>query len=203
MNRENQYLKVIRARYLSLIIMPLIVISGPIYYAYCFLTNSMSADKLMFADIPVTIFVIVLIIMFIKGLGKSYAEGFAQAIRLLVVAITIMGWWHYLSTSVERTIDRFYAKRDYYIREIAVRSSEDHDGKGKLIEFNLKPTGTVSRSIVFDETDTLTNSSNKHRGLGKNFSENEIRVIKIEPQFYYVRRYYPYEIDTKFTNIEE
>lgn len=202
MKIENPYLKVLKERYISLIVIPILAISLPVYYVN-FKTISLTLYHVM-VELPILILVIVQIFkLLIQITHKVYIEAFAQAVRLFVVSITIMLWWHYLSTSVTRTIERFEAKRDYYEREVAFRTSTDKDGKGKLIEFNLKPTGTVWRSIVYDETDTLLNVENKYRGLGNNFLPNEMEVIKIKPKFYYVRRYYQYEITPDVKNIEE
>ncbi len=195
---ENSYLKVLKERYLSLIVVPVLIISVPLYYVKTFYA--------VIVDVPIAIFIFVLIIkLLIRVLKRDFLEVFVQSIRLVVIAITIMMWWHYLSTSVDKTIERFEAKRDYYIRKAAERSVNIKKGEYPLVMFNLKMDNpTIKRSIIYDKTDSYFNPKIIVSPSSKR-ADNDLCnvVVKIEPHFYYSRICYDHEISNEFDYIEE
>lgn len=197
-NPENRYLKVLKERYLSLIVVPVLIISVPFYYV------KTVYDAIV--DVPIAIFIFILIVkLLIRIVKRDFAEVFVQSIRLLVIAITIMMWWHYLSTSVERTIEHFQAKRDYYICKAAERSANIKKGEYPLVIFNLRMDNpTIRRSIIYDKTDSYFNPKIIVDPSSERADNDLCNVIvKIEPHFYYSRHCYDHEISNEFNYIEE
>lgn len=195
---ENPYVKVLKERYLSLIVVPILIISIPLYYVKT-LYNTI-------VDVPIAIYIFILIIkLLIRIFKRDFLEVFAQFIRLFVIAISIIIWWNYLSTSVERTIEHFEAKRDYYIRKAAERSANIKNGEYPLVVFNLKMDNpTIKRSIIYDKTDSYFNPKIIVDPSSERANNDFCNVVvKIEPHFYYSRNCNDHEVSNEFDYIEE
>ena len=203
MREKNLYLATLKERYLSLIVIPILAISGIEYY-YHFISRGLTGEDLVFAILVIGTLLIQSILIISSLIKMKFLDVFTHAIRLIVIVLILRIWGYYFpGVNLGHEYERFEVKKAFYVHEAAIRPSIDTDGKGKLVEFNLKPGPAVWRGIVYDETDTLADTTTKHRGLGENFLPDDIKVIKLEPKFYYVQRFYEYDIESDVKNIEE
>lgn len=195
---ENPYVKVLKDQYLWLIVAPIVIIGGTFYY---FHTNGIAiwAENELITVIP---FYGIPIFIFIRGLmalghllDKMFPEAFGALIQSAIVLLISVGYWHYYMPDFTQRVENFQKEKRYYLRQIAIQGSEARDGKGQLLGFQgyLK-NDSYSCKVVYDESDTLLNPVNDHRGLsfagnissGEKTGDIPIKIKKIEPKFYYV-----------------
>ena len=181
--KKNLYLTIIKEQYLLLIIAPIVIISGLIYYSYCYSIDGSVLTQLILADLPIALFIIYQTInIFIELTKKVYTEAFAQTIRLLIVFITIIIWGHYLGKgyAIKQGIKYFQLHRDHYMKIISKRSPQIKEGDYPLMVFPLRHN---SQQLVYDKTDKYFNPK-----VIIDLSSKEVgecgKIVKIEPHFY-------------------
>lgn len=204
MKAENPYLKILKERYLSLIVAPIVIVGGIFYYFHIAGISFTSEYEIVtifpLFGIPIFVFIQALIALR-HFLHKNFSEAFGLLIRLLIVVFIAAGYKHYYIPDFTQKIENFAKEKQYYLRQVDIRRSEGRDRKEKLITFDFfSGKGTYSCCVVYDESDTLLDPANDHRELGAfqtihaNYREKigqvPIEVIKIEPYFYYVCRDY-------------
>lgn len=200
MKRENYYLNILKERYLSLIVVPIGIVGGIFYYFHTMGIAIWAENELItvipFFGIPIFIFIRGLMVIG-HLLDKMFPEAFAALIQLVIVALIPVGYWHYYMPDFTQKIENFQKEKRYYLRQVEIYSSKESDGKGKLVEFDLlQGEGSFSCQIYYDESDTLLDPVNDHRGLsfagnissGEKTGDIPIKITKIEPKFYYICR---------------
>lgn len=211
---ENPYLKVLKERYLSLIVAPIVIVGSMFYY---FHTTGIAiwAESELITVIP---FFGIPIFIFIRGLmmvghllDKMFADAFAALTQLVIIVLILVGYWHYYMPDFTQKIENFQKEKPYYLRQVKIQGSEGRDRKEKLLGFGaVFGEDNSTCQVYYDESDTLLDPINDHRELGafqtlhaNNIREKvgqiPIKVTKIEPYFYYVCRDYKNKI--MFNNI--
>lgn len=208
MKAENLYLKILKERYLSLIVAPIVIVGSIFYYAHTAGISFTSEYEMVtiFPLFGIPIFVFIQALIAIKYfLHKNFSEAFGLSIRLFIVVLIAAGYKHYYIPDFTQKIENFAKEKQYYLRQVDIRRSEGRDRKEKLITFDFfSGKGTYSCCVVYDESDTLLDSVNDHRELGafqiihahnrEKIGQVPIEVTKIEPYFYYVCRDYKNKI---------
>lgn len=209
MKAENPYLKILKERYLSLIVAPIVIVGGIFYYFHIagilFLNELEIITIFPLFGIPIFLFIQALIVVR-HLLYKNFSEAFGSSIRLVLVIMIVMLYKMYFMPHLTSKIEDFEKERQYYLRTMLLSRSFISDGKGKLKVFALTgKEGTSKCGVVYDESDTLLNDSH-HRGIGniELFEGGGWSILsgltgtvgrpykiptsgyKIEPKFYYM-----------------
>ncbi len=217
MKNENLFLKVIKERYLSLIIIPIVILLGLFIYAHVngiVLNNDWEHSLLReenfscLIGVGVFLYFIVALFKILFQWGNLYfADALGELIRAVVIGIVYS--FGQESSNFTQKVENFQKEKRYYLRQVEIQGSVARDGKGKLLGFDLfQGEDSYSCQIYYDESDTLLDPVNDHRGLsfagtlGENKIGNiPIRIKKIEPHFYYVcRDYRQFQPDYKKTS---
>jgi hypothetical protein len=211
---ENSYLKVLKERYLSLIVVPVVILSGLFIYARVngiLLSNDWEHSLLreenfsFFLSMGVFLYSLIAFLKILfQWVNLYFMDAFGELVRLIVVGL-IFTIGHESSNFTQK-IENFQKEKRYYLRQAEVQGSEGRDGKGQLLGFDsVGSDGNYSCQVYYDESDTLLDPVNDHRELGafqtlhvnnkrEKIGQIPIKVTKIEPNFYYVCRDYDHKI---------
>lgn len=199
MNIINPYVKVLKERYLSLIVIPMTILVVILGYAHI-KGISFASEFEVITIIPIFAIIILLVMQVLKILvclvSKNLIEAFAQATRFFVVVLTLILYDAIYLPDFTQKIENFVAEKKFYLRQVEeIGGNGRRDSKGKLVNFNSTAyEGTASCCVIYDESDTLLNPENDHRGLSISRDQNgkniklPIKIKKIETNFYYVCR---------------
>ena len=135
--------------------------------------------------------------MLLRLSEKRFPEAFGIFIQLAIVASIFSGYTYFFLPDFTQKIENFEKEKRYYLRQVSIRQSSARDGKGKLVVFAMSAGDrNMGCSIVYDQSDTLSDTVSNHRGLSVTHNRNgdlvelPIEISKIEPNFYYVCRDY-------------
>lgn len=206
MKAENPYLKILKERYLSLIVAPIVIVGGVFYYfhiAGILFWNELEIITIFpLFGIPIFLFIQALIVVR-HLLYKNFPEAFGSLIRLVLVIMIVMLYKMYFMPHLTSKIEDFEKERQYYLRTMLLSRSFISDGKGKLKVFALTgKEGTSKCGVVYDESDTLLNDSH-HRGIGNNWKLLQDSWYQLSPPIHLIGKIYMiatdgYKIEPKF-----
>lgn len=158
MKIENPYLKILKEKYISLIVMPIVIVSGIFLYAY--VKGIVIKSEHEVAPTIVFFFYIVFfsvqIIIILNYVSKeNYPQAFGKAIRLIIIFAVSEVYIHLLADDFTRKLENFHKEKRYYIRSLSIFKPI----KGLSI---LEIKGSSSCVLVYDEYDTLLQDQ-RHR----------------------------------------
>lgn len=215
MKIENPYLKILIEKYISLIVIPIVIVSGIFLYAYVkgiAIKNECEVAPTVVFFFYIVFFGIQIILMLNHVTKENYPEAFNKAIRLIVIFAVSEAYIHLLADDFTRKLENFHNEKRYYLRQLEIVVTRWPDGKGSLYNYGdfriggsqyeygvFRGEGSYTCSIYYDGSDSLLDPSDDHRGLGtvRNIHSNgyvekigqiPIKIKKIEPKFYYVCR---------------
>lgn len=168
MNRgeeKNLYLEVLKRRFLSLVIIPILVIGGIFYYMYSngilYTSEYELFPMIPFFGIPVFIFIqLVQIMVYLSK--KNLPEVFGVLVRLLIVISIWMGYVYYEPYLYTKKIENFAKERQYYLRFVS--NFRIKRGLVEGINYNQKvlkahgidaPLKDAQCVVIYDVKDTL------------------------------------------------
>ncbi|MFZ2889379.1 hypothetical protein [Sulfuricurvum sp.] len=214
MKNKNTFLKVLKERYLSLIVIPIVILSGLFIYANVngiLLNNDWEHSLLreenfsFFLEMGVALyFLIAFFKILFQWVNLYFTDAFGEVIRFIVILVIFTVGNE--SSNFTQKIENFQKEKRYYLHQIEVQGSVGRDRKEKLVGFDTTGSdGNFSCQVHYDESDTLLDPVNDHRELGafqtlhvnnkqEKIGQIPIKVTKIEPNFYYVCRDYDHKI---------
>lgn len=212
MKIENPYLKILIEKYISLIVIPIVIVSGIFLYAYVkgiAIKNECEVAPTVVFFFYIVFFTIQIILILMQVTKNNYAEAFGKAIRLIIIFAVSEAYMHLLTHDFTRKLENFHKEKRYYLRQLEIQATGGRDGKGSLYDYGQFRIGggtlykygvtrgedSYTCSIFYDESDTLLDASDGHRGLSysgtlgeKKIGDIPIKITKIAPKFYYVCR---------------
>lgn len=221
MKIENPYLNILKEKYISLIVMPIIIVSGIFLYAY---VNGI-AIKNESEVIPTIVFFFYIvffgiqIILILNHVSKeNYPEAFGKAIRLVIIFVLSETYIHLLAHDFTRKLENFHKEKRYYLRSLSIVKPI----KGLSM---LEMKGASNCVLVYDEYDTLLQDQ-KHRkdietidlfdrgGWARSHQSPLVKSTgktyyvpadgyKIEPNFYYMCFDFDKKIELHRENIKD
>jgi len=211
----NEFIRNIKDGYLSLIIIPIVLITILFLYMNYYGIDVLEPAPQLFASevalLPslrqliyflwVFILLLNLLFFFLKFSRQRYAQSFAYLfMRTMAVSLAF-----YINLTVYPKFtgkpENFQKEKRFYENEIKNSSYIEKDGLGKLtilhnsVSYEPIYEHGLQCQFIYDESDTLLNPINNHRFLGvhnqltKNGYEickSQLRIKKIETKFYYV-----------------
>lgn len=202
MKIENPYLEILKEKYISLIVMPIIIVSSIFLYVY--VKGIVIKSEYEVAPTVVFFFYIVFfgvqIILILSYVSKeNYSEAFGKAIRLIIIFAVSEAYMHLLAHDFTRKLENFHKEKRYYLRSLSIFKPI----KGLSI---FKDTSQCA--LVYDAYDTLLQDQQHRKDLeileifdwgGWNLRSDSSSVhtvgkiyqvptngYKVEPNFYYM-----------------
>jgi hypothetical protein len=207
MKSENPYFKILKEQYISLIIVPIVIIGSILYYFHTKGILFRSEDEII-TVVPffgILIYIGVQILAFLMYLiQKNLVEALKFLIRL-TIAGSLLVVYNYSSNFTQK-VENFANEKQYYLRSMKCDICKEGIKNTGLKTFTFTgKKGTAKCGVVYDGTDTLLSDSG-HRGIGNielfnnggwsRFTDSRDIVgkvysvpvdgYKIETQFYYM-----------------
>lgn len=207
MKNKNPYLKILKEQYISLIILPILIIGSILYYFHTKGILFRNEDEIITVMPFFGIFLFIgtqILAFFMYLFQKNLAEAFRFLIRVSIVGFLLLVY-NYFATFTQK-VENFASEKQYYLRSMKCKACDDGIKNIGLKTFAFTgKKGTAKCGVVYDGTDTLLSDSD-HRGIGNielfnnggwsRFTDSKdivgrvysvpVNGYKIETQFYYI-----------------
>lgn len=156
--KDSPYLKILTEKYISLIVIPIVIVSSIFLYAYVkgiVIKSECEVAPSVVFFFYIVFFAIQIIFMLMHISKNNYTEAFGKAIRLIIIFVLSETYIHLLADDFTRKLENFHKEKRYYLRSLSIFKPI----KGLSI---LEMKGASHCVLVYDEYDTLLQDK-RHR----------------------------------------